>query len=411
MGYLRVFRNGRFATLWSGLSLSSIGDSLTWLALVWLSYHLRGSAVDVGLLVAAYRAPVLLGGPLAGMALDRIGPRAAMIADNVVRGVLVGSIPVLFHAGLLRPWHLYAVAGAYGLLWMVTLAGSPTIMPSIVSEADLNAANALETISFSVSGVVGLPLAGLLLSIMSGADVLAFDAASYFVLVGCLAAIGPLAARGGLGVPAGEAGRRGGLAPALRFAAGDRFIRHSTIMYMLLNVGRGILDVLIPVILLRGGGAGSRVLGLVTGGAALGELAGALRAGLVPKAAAYPKLIARNLGLNGLPLAVFAREMPWLVWACAFAVTSYVQVPLTPWAQTERMRRIPMPLRGRVFALLRTVMQTGPAIGGIVGSAVVGVWPRWAVVGLIVILMSAPGLVAVAVPGLLESTTGLDDRS
>jgi Transmembrane secretion effector len=318
--------------------------------------------------------------------------------------VLVGLVPVLFHAGALRPWHLYVLAAAYALLWMVTLAGSPTMMPSIVHAPDLNAANALETISFSVSGVVGLPLAGLLLSVMNGADVLAFDAASYFILVGCLVAIGPIAARGGPGALPAEAGANVvGLGPAVRFAASDRFIRHSTIMYMFLNVGRGVLDVLLPVILLRSAGAGSQILGLVTGGAALGDLAGALRAGLVQKGAAFPRLIARNLGLNGLPLLVFVREMPWMVWACAFAVTSFVQAPLTPWAQTERMRRIPVPLRGRVFALLRTAMQTGPAVGGIVGSVVVGVWPRWEVVGLIVALMSGPGLLGMAVPGLLDS--------
>src|SRR5262249_26370967 len=155
----------------------------------------------------------------------------------------------------------------YGLLWMVTLAGSPTLMPSMLSGSELNAANALEMLSFSVSGVIGLPLAGFLLSVMNGADVVAFDRASYFFLVACFVAIGPLAAR--TGGDSADAGR-GGIGPALRFAAGDRFVRHSTIMYMFLNVGRGILDVLLPVILLRNAAAGSRILGLVTGGAALG---------------------------------------------------------------------------------------------------------------------------------------------
>jgi MFS family permease len=409
VGYYRVLRHGRFALLWAGLSLSSIGDSLTWLALVWLAYHLRGSAVDVGLLVAAYRAPVILGGPLAGIALDRVGPRPAMIVDNAVRGVLVGLVPVLFHAGLLRSWHLYAVAGVYGLLWMVTLAGAPTMMPSIVPAAELNAANALETLSFAVSGVLGLSLAGLLLSLMSGADVLAFDAASYFILVGCLLGIGPVQARRAVATsePAAE-GRGAGLGPAIRFAIGERFVCISTIMYMLLNIGRGILDVLIPVILLRGPAGSSRILGLVTAGGALGDLLGAFRAGVAPKGASYPKLIARNLSLNGFPLLMFAGQMAWAVWASAFALTSFIQTPLTVWAQTERMRLIPVALRGRVFALLRTVMQTGPALGGLIGSAVVAVWPRWLVLGIIIALMSGPGLLAVLIPGLLEAGTAAE---
>jgi MFS family permease len=106
VGYFRVLRYWRFTCLWSGLTLSSVGDSVTRLALLWLAYHLRGSAVDVGLLVTAYSAPIIVGGPLAGIMLDRIGPRNAMLTDNVVRGILVGLIPVLFHFGVLRPWHL-----------------------------------------------------------------------------------------------------------------------------------------------------------------------------------------------------------------------------------------------------------------------------------------------------------------
>ena len=38
--------------------------------------------------------------------------------------------------------------------------------------------------------------------------------------------------------------------------------------------------------------------------------------------------------------------------------------PLTIWAQTLRMRIIPPGLRGRTFALLRMLMQSGNPIGG-----------------------------------------------
>jgi MFS family permease len=398
--YLDTLRHWRFALLWGGLTVSSLGDSITRLSLVWLVYHLRGSAADVGLLVTAYSIPIVLGGPLAGVILDRMGPRRSMLADNLIRGIIIGLIPVLFHLGALHPWHLYAVAATYGLMRMITLAGAPTMLPLLLPAAQLNAANALETISFSISDFAGLPLAGLLLSIIDGADVLIFDALSYFFLVSCLLSIGPVA---GHRAPTSEQ-RATDLKPAIQFSLANQFIRNSTLMYMLLNVGRGVLEVLVPVYVLQTPGANSRTLGLVSAGAAVGGLGGSVFSGLVGPGVSYPRLIARSLSLNGLPLLAFAARLPWYGLAFALAVSSAIEAPLTAWAQTERMRLVPEGLRGRVFALLRTVMQSGPALGGLLGAQVVGTLPRPATVGIIVVLMSGPGLLALLAPWILEST-------
>ncbi len=400
--FLEALRHWRFSLLWGGLTISSLGDSLTRLALIWLTYHLKGSAADVGILITCYSAPVILGGPLAGLILDRLGPRRAMLADNLVRGVMVGLIPVLFHAGALQPWHLYIVAAIYGLLRMITLAGAPTILPLILPAARLNAANALEMLSYSISNVVGPAVAGLLLAVISGADVLAFDALSYFLLVACLFAIGPVAAQR---PEAGQARGSEGLGPAVSFSVGNRFIRNSTLMYMTLNIGRGVLDVLVPVLLLRIPGASSRTLGLVAAIEAIGELAGSFLSGALKWGLPYPRLIAWSLGLGGIPLLVLGRNPRWLILAVVLAASSLIEAPLTVWAQTERMRLIPPGLRGRVFALLRTVMQFGPALGGILGAQMVGALPVQAVVALIFMLMSGPGLTALFVPRLLERST------
>lgn len=397
--FLEALRHWRFGLLWGGLTISSLGDSLTRLALIWLIYHLRGSAADVGILITFYSFPVILGGPLAGLILDRLGPRRAMLADNLVRGAIIGLIPLLFHAGALQPWHLYAVAAVYGLLRMITLAGAPTILPLILPAADLNAANALEMLSYSVSSVMGPAVAGLLLATIDGADVLAFDALSYFLLVASLLAIGPVTAQRA----AGKAGADGGLRPAVSFSLANPFIRNSTLMYMTLNIGRGVLDVLVPVLLLRIPGADSRTLGLVAAIEAIGELAGSFLSGAIRWALSYPRLIAWSLGLGGIPLLVLGLNSRWGILAFVLAASSLIQAPLTVWAQTERMRLIPPGLRGRVFALLRTVMQAGPALGGILGAQVVGALPTRAVVILVVMLMSGPGLTALLAPGLLET--------
>jgi hypothetical protein len=81
--------------------------------------------------------------------------------------------------------------------------------------------------------------------------------------------------------------------------------------------------------------------------------------------------------------------------------------PLTVWAQTIRMRLIPPDLRGRVFSLLRTLMQSTPPIGGALAGMLLsgaGVVPVVLVIGLAVGLPGALGLV---VEDLAEGRTAV----
>ena len=129
-------------------------------ALTWYVWETTHSPQALGLLTFFYTGPVVVGGLLAGILLDRFGPRRIMIIDSLLRGVAFGLIPLLHFTGALRIWHIYSIAGVYGGLMMISLAGSPTTIPSLISEDLLPAANALETIAFTLGGVVGPPIAG-----------------------------------------------------------------------------------------------------------------------------------------------------------------------------------------------------------------------------------------------------------
>ena len=141
---LRLLRRGPFALLWAGATVSTTGDAMSWVALVWLVYRQRGQAGDVAALAVAYTAPVAVGGLLAGRLLDRFDRRRLLAADNLVRGLAYLTVPVAAALGLLTLTHLYLVAACYGLLKMVSLAGFPALIPAYVEGADLQRANALE---------------------------------------------------------------------------------------------------------------------------------------------------------------------------------------------------------------------------------------------------------------------------
>ena len=229
--YLRVLRRRAYALLWGGATVSSVGDGMSFVALVWLVLERGGGAAEVGWLGAAFSAPVVIGGLVGGIFLDRFEPRKVLIVDNAIRGLVMASIPVAAAFDALTMAHLFVAAGAYGLLYMVSGAGLPTILPRLLAGEELVTANAMESITWNLGGVGGPVLAGLLIAVLGAPAVVVFDALSYGVFVACLLAMGPLPP---LRRAATVASR--GLWPAVRFILATPAVLAITLLYM--KIGR-----------------------------------------------------------------------------------------------------------------------------------------------------------------------------
>jgi MFS family permease len=300
--YLRLLKNRPFAALWAGSTVSLMGDALTWVALVWIVLDLTGSAADVGLLVIAYTAPVLMGGFVMGAALDRFDRRRLLIVANAVLGGIVLSVPIASAFGALAVWQLYAVAAAYGLLKMANRAGVPSIVPSLVPEADLNTANALESVSFGLADVGGPGVAGALIAVFGAATVLVVDGASYAIFIAFLLGLRIPAPEPELGAH-GESGARRGLdlKPALRFLRRTPPVLATTLMFMAFNVGEGMILVLVPIYARRGLGAGAATYGAMLSTFALAALVGSAVVGALRWRRRLGRSIAVSQALAGVP--------------------------------------------------------------------------------------------------------------
>ena len=360
---LDVLALRRYRLLWIGDTLSSLGDSVGFLALIWLVYVTAGSAATLGGFVATYTAPVIVGGPLVGAALDRFDRRRLMLADNVVRGVLVALVPMLHVLGVLAVWQLYVFAFVYGLLKMVPLAGVPALIPELVPEERLEAANGLESVSFFLSSVVGAAAAGALIGAVGGANALWVDAASYAAFALALWRLGPVA-------PPSVSSADGAPQPvrdALRFIARTPVILATTLMFMSVNIGSGIVEVITPVYVKHVLGAGPGTYGALLSVSAVAGLAGALLAGTTGSWQLGRAIAVSEIAAGGAYAGLAAKPGLALVFLVLAGAALFLG-PLTVWAQTIRMRLIPAAMRGRVFGLLRTLMQATPPLGALLAA-------------------------------------------
>ena len=360
--YWRVLRSGDFGRLWAGASVSLLGDGMTFIALTWLVLD-NGGVGQLGLLGACFTAPVLLGGLVVGRLLDRYDKRVVLISDSLLRAACVTTVPVAAAIGDVPSVLPFVVAGVHGLLKMVPLAGFPAAIPQLVDETDLETANALESLSFSVSTVVGPTVAGFLVGAIGAPNVLLVDALTYLVFAAAVASV-----RRPLAPPERSAQDSTTRRRSLRFLARDRVIVATTAAFMLFNVAEGMLLLVVGPWLARNelpGGAST--LGLLIAAMAAGELVGAAVAGGPAGPASVRRIGLFQVGAAIGLLAVLGAPSSVLV-GTGFFTVGLLSAPMTVWAQSLRMRRIPAELHGRSFAALRTMMQGTSPLGAVIAA-------------------------------------------
>jgi hypothetical protein len=107
----------------------------------------------------------------------------------------------------------------------------------------------------------------------------------------------------------------------------------------------------------------------------------------------------------GIAILALMPQPPLVPAALVLALVGALASPLTIWAQTVRMRLIPDELRGRVFSLLRTLMQSTPPIGGIVAAGLLSGHDVAPAVVVAALLFGVPGLVGLMHPALAHAQT------
>jgi MFS family permease len=183
-------RDRDFLLFWAAESVSLLGSQVSLLALPLLAVLLlHAHAAQTGLLVAAQTAPFLFVSLPAGLLADRVPRRTLLIASNVIRAVLLATIPALQLAGLLSMPLLYGIAMLVGSLAVVYAAAYQAYLPSLVQREELIAANARLTSSESVAQASGPAIAGVLAQTASAVLGILLDACSFAFAAACQLAI------------------------------------------------------------------------------------------------------------------------------------------------------------------------------------------------------------------------------
>ncbi len=180
-----------FRRFWIGQSASVIGDRLVVVALALFVTNHTGSATDVGLVLGAHAAPLVLFMLVGGVWADRLPRHRVVVVTDLVRGGLHGLLAVLILTGEIRIWQLVAIEAAFGTAEAFFRPARTGLIPQLVPEELIQDANALSGASDQVAELLGPALATALIAGVGAGWAFALDAATFMVSAALLSGLRP----------------------------------------------------------------------------------------------------------------------------------------------------------------------------------------------------------------------------
>jgi len=368
-GPFPALRHRNFRLFVFGQGISVIGTWMQSTAQVWLVLTLTNSPFLLGTVNAFQWIPVTLLSLVGGVYADRLPKRRLLLITQTSLMVLPFVLALLTWTGIVRYWHIAALALLLGLTNSLDMPTRQSFFAEMVEREDLANAIALNSAIINGGRVIGPAVAGLIIASAGVAPAFLLNGISFLAVIAALAS---MQVRPMLAVPR---------QPMLdHIGEGLRYVRQTptvlTTLVLLAAVSAFVLNfnILIPVLarsVLKGSaGTYGTLLATVGTGSLIGALllASASRQGprreLIPLGAAVVSLAVFFLGFTHSypPAAALAFIGGLAMILFASSSNSVVQM------------QVPDQLRGRVMSVHAMVFAGSSPIGAILTGGVMDLW-------------------------------------
>ena len=171
-----------FGRYWTAAAISSLGSAVTAVAMPVLVVQLLGATpFEVGAVNAAQFVPYALVGLIAGVYTDRWRRKPVLVWASVGRALSLGCIPILWLTGVLQIWILVIALLLFGSFSVFGFAADQSLLPRLVPQAKLLAANARLDQSDAAAQTLGPAVGGGLVGLLGAPVAITADAISYLI--------------------------------------------------------------------------------------------------------------------------------------------------------------------------------------------------------------------------------------
>ncbi|MEU6383744.1 MFS transporter [Streptomyces bauhiniae] len=365
-----LLRESDFRRLFAATALGQLGDRVVFLTLPLIAIlALDVGEFQVGLLSTTTMAGSLLVGLPAGAWVDRMRKRSVLVSTDLLRALVLLSLPLAWWAGVLTVWWLYAVALTHGVLTVFFDVAYVSYLPHLVGREHLVEGNSRLSAVRSVTSIGGPAVAGPLVGWVGAPAAMLVSSAG-------MAASGVLAAgirrREPRPGPRERARLGRDIKEGLRFVLHRPVLRATVLTDGTFNVFLVMYQTMLMVFLAREIHLGSFGIGLVLSGMGCGSLLGAL---LAARASRWfgqgPVIWLAPLVTCPLTAPLALARPGWSVWAAALGLAALSLGGVVRMVAQASFQQALTPdrLMGRMSATARFVSWGGLALGGVLGGA------------------------------------------
>ena len=186
---LSPLRERPYRLLWTARTVSSIGDALIPITVVFAILRSGGTAGTVGEVLTCEALGQVLMLPVGGVWSDRLSRRLVLMTTDAIQAVCYGLLAFMIFSHHAAAWQFAAVYTVAGMAWAFFVPASSALVPDLVGGDRLQPANAMLGLSGSVSSVLGPAAAGVLLAVSSPGTAILIDSGSFVVSFALIARV------------------------------------------------------------------------------------------------------------------------------------------------------------------------------------------------------------------------------
>ena len=367
----RLWRHKDFVLLWGGETVEWVSDSITNLAVPTIAILIfKAGPLEMGYLSALGNVGYPVLGLFAGVMIDRWRRRPVLVWTNIIQAVALGSIPAAFLLGMLSLYQLFIVALVMSVTIVFYNVAYTAYLPTLIARDDLVEGNSKLETSSSAAAVVGPPIAGGLIQILSAAPSVALDA-----LGTLFAAVAILSIKKPEPPPSTSTQRQfwSELKDGVRVVSKTPTLRNLAVSTSILNIGNTMFYAVFYLFIYDQLKMTPVVAGITLGVGSVGVVVGAVAAPKLLKSMGLGSSLTAALMINGFGLLAVQAAMyaPSTVVLAPLWLVASIGIPIYNINQVSfRQILIADRLQGRMNATMRTFSYGAATLGALIGGAI-----------------------------------------
>ncbi len=180
IGYKAVLKQKEYMKLIVANIINRFGDSIDAVAFTWLVFTLTNSAGWSAIIFGMNKIPTIFLQPFAGALVENWNKKFIMIFTDIVRGLCVGFVALLFILDLLNPWMLLMITIIISSAEAFRGPAGTAILPKILDRSCYEFGISLNSALSNVVELIGLAAVGVIIGLFGIQTAILIDAITFF---------------------------------------------------------------------------------------------------------------------------------------------------------------------------------------------------------------------------------------